>query len=439
MWLAGACAGWLLVGLVLRLQLLDEPRQFPRDERVWLMVGTSLLERGEPVSWSMFSKVYERKEEVTFDGERQVAVVPYLDHPPLFALGMGVWASLFGGAGAAPLPWAVLRLPMIGVAMLTMVMTAMLVRALWGTTPAVLTLAAFAVFPAHVAASRFVTPESVIALLLVACLYVVAQLDSERDGRAARLGLIFLGLAGGSAVWLKLSGIVVPATVIVLAAARRNWSAVRWAGGATLLSVLLLAAWGAYYDWSAFMSVLHEHSSRPQSFWHSWRLVTDPDLGYWRLRDPALIVGFIGLLGLAADAGIARRARLYVLVPLLNLFLLFLFVAPVEAYGWYRYVWFPLLAMGLGYAAWQLYRGSLAYLILALPMAAVLMEHVAPGTRLQHKVWLLGLYGLLVWVLVAGGRRQTVRQIAAWLLLWLLFGLQAGWGLWLVSETSLGS
>ncbi len=119
-----------------------------------------------------------------------------------------------------------------------------------------------------------------------------------------------------------------------------------------------------------------------------------------------------------------------IFAPLLNLSLLFLFIAPVEAYGWYKYLWFPWLAIGLGYVFTALGRGAMAYYILLLPFIALLLEQVGlPVTHAQRKSLVLVLYGLVVATAVLNTYRPkiAIKPVVAGLVLAVLFFLELTW------------
>ncbi len=398
----GICIIALFLGLFIRIKNLSSLHPIDLDERSWLLLGTSLLSKGVPSSWTIYWNTYEHLEGLEYGGRTETVVTPYLDHPPLFGLGMGLWATLTDNNTSEPLNWATLRLPMIALALGTIVMTWLFLHRLFNPTFAALTAVAFAFFPSHIIASRFIAPEHAIAFLLVSSLYAFAVIDTPRGKTSHRtVAMATIVTICSLAIFLKLSAIVIPATLGLLALLRKNTTVFLGVAGATLISIFLFLAYGAYYDWGLFLEVLGGHTGRPQSFWHFWSIVTQMDLGYFSLRDPSIIIGFVGLFTLLANRSIPWRKRLYIFVPLLNFSVLFLFIAPVESYGWYKYVLFPLLAIGLGYAATQLVRGRVIYFILFLPLFALLLEHAAlPATQGARKGVLLLAYALVVGAII---------------------------------------
>ncbi|HEX3559386.1 MAG TPA: glycosyltransferase family 39 protein [Pyrinomonadaceae bacterium] len=415
-----------------RAQKLGSLHPFDLDERVWLLTGTSLIQKGTPASWTIFWDKYPHRENMPFGGVNHLVVEPFLDHPPLFALGVGAWAALTGNNGPKPLNWAVLRLPMVLLALATIGVTWLFLRRLCGPPLSSFTLLAFSFFPAHIIASRFVVAENAIAFLLMLCLYafLIVDREAEENPKRAALAKYIIVAVCGLAILLKLSAIVIPATIGLLSLLRKNRPLFKSVVAATLVSVLLFVGYGAYYDWGIFKSVMAGHGSRPQSFWHFWSIVTQLDLGYFPLRDPSVIIGFVGLFTLLADSVIPWEKRLYIFAPLLNFSLLFLFIAPVESYGWYKYVLFPLLAVGLGHVLTELYRGKAAYYVLLLPAVAVMLEQSRlVESQFQRRAWVLLLYGVVAAAILL--RHYTKRinflPVTFGIALVMLFSLELIW------------
>lgn len=373
------CLVVLIVAALARSQNLSALHPFEADEKLWLLMGTSLLQTGTPASWTIYWDKYSPPTTIPLDGENELVVTPFLDHPPLFGLGVGLWATLVGSSPAQPLNWTLLRLPVIALSLAALVATFVFLQRLFNPLFAFLTLAAFATFPAHVISSRFIVAENLIAALLVACLtaftFLECQNQDRERSRMSTMAAVFLYVICSIAILIKLSAIVIPATVGVLAILKKKWTVAGGILASSTLSVVALGLYGAHYDWSIFIDVLAGHSERPQSFWHFWSIITQLDLGYYALQDPSIIVGVLGLFAFLANPSIPWQKRVYLFVPLLNFSLLFLFIAPIESYGWYKYSLLPLIAIGIGYIFYELSRGKVVFYVLLLPWLAVMLEH----------------------------------------------------------------
>lgn len=359
----------ILIAVLLRAGNLGEFRPMDPDEVSWLMVGTSLIKTGKPTAWTMFGGAY---------GKAGIAagetVTPYLDHPPLFSLLVGGWAYWLGETNAAQFNWELVRIPMIVISVLTIIVTWLFVRRVFGGTMANFVLLAFVFFPTHVVTSRIIAAEHLIGLLLILGLYLFAVFETtEKKGvrRATGTGMALLCVVS---LMIKLSAVVIPATLCFLALYRRRWYLGVLLVLSSAVSVLLLLGYGYYYDWAAFVNVVVSHNGRPQNLAYFWTIFTSLDIGNYGMYDPSVIVGFIGVVSLAIWCRIKANAVL-IFTPMLAISFLFLYVAPESLYGWYKYLAYPLMAIGLGYVFTQLYRQKYEYLVFFLPLVSMMLQH----------------------------------------------------------------
>ncbi len=142
-----------------------------QDEIAWSLLGSSLLQTGEPVSWSYFSG-YESVGELTSTdgGARYPLVAPALDHPPLFSLIPGVTLSLLGKAWNEIPSLKLIRAPMVLLSILNLGLFIFwqLRRKVSENEKAVSTLL-FATLPAVVFLSRLVVAENLLVTLILLC------------------------------------------------------------------------------------------------------------------------------------------------------------------------------------------------------------------------------------------------------------------------------
>ena len=413
----------LVVAVLLRAGKLSEFRPSELDEKSWLMVGVSLFDTGVPSAWTIYDEVYGPAGALFGP-----VVKPYLDHPPLFSLFVGGWAYLLGENNPENFHWGLVRWPMIGIALASILVTFLFVRRVFGVAQALLTLSAFVFFPSHIIASRIIAPEHLIGLFVILGLYLYAVYEQTERRRVRLLSVVFLSLLCGTALLLKLSGIVVPAMLILMACYRRR---MRLAFGLTIAagaSVLIFAGYGYYYNWDLFIDLLVAHRNRAQSFSHFWTLFTGLDVGHFGFFDPSIIVGLIGALSLAARRRLEGKG-LYLFAPLLVFSFLFLYIAPWEAYGWYKYAIYPLIAVGLGYVFRQLYQERIVFLILLLPLLSMMLQHSEIlDNQSDRRIMIIVYYALAVWPLLFRNRFLQTKPVFVSLLIHLFF-FEAVWAL----------
>ena len=424
----------LLLALILRGVNLGEFRPIGPDELTWLMVGESLLTTGVPETWSLYRYVYsyppsEQVAEIYIGGvSLWPSVRPYLDHPPLFSLVIGKWALMTDSFSAADrsIKWEIVRLPMLGVAIMTLGLTYFLVKRLWGQGQAFFTLLAFSFFPSHLVTSRFITPEHALGMLLVLALYLFVLFEASNSVVKRRWLLIGLALISIVAPLLKLFGVVVPLTLMLLALWRRRFRVV------VLISMLLLASLGLYawygyhFGWRLFMAVMQAHHDQTQSMVHFWTLFTRLDVGHYQFFDPSMIVGLIGILALVVQPG-KRKVGEYLFAPLLVISLLFIYIAPVYFWGWYKYLIYPFVAIGLGHFFWRLYRAEWIYLFLFIPLLGVMIEQAGLVDSQSYRRSLMVMLYLLFIIVTTGAWRPVVSRGVFVAALVVLFASEVIW------------
>jgi len=416
----------LLIGAVLRLYYIENLHTVEPDEMLWLDAGTSLLREGVPTSWTIRWPYHNWEAYDRVDGG---TVTPWLDHPPLYALMSGGWAMLTGQGEAIEIAWGLQRLPMALVSVLTIFFTYLFVKKVFGNPLALFVLLAFTFFPSEIIASRFALAENVVPLFLMLGLYALAVYLEAASVDVKRLSFGVVAVMCFAAPLLKLSGAVVPLTIILfLFLTKRYWLGLKMVG-ATLAAVGSFVIYAWYYSWGVFVGAQKAHMLREHSFEHFWTLFTKLDVGNYTLVDPSVIVGFIGLVALVLlEAG--QERRMYVFSAVFVLSFLLLYISPVEAYVWYKYPLYPLLALGLGYVFYGLYLEKVAYLILFLPMVGMMLQHsLLFDSQSSRKVAIIFFYGLSVLPLLTGNKLIRLKHVFVVLLL-VMFLFQLVWVEW---------
>jgi hypothetical protein len=252
---------------------------------------------------------------------------------------------------------------------------------------------------------------------------VFEDTDSDRTKRRTRSAMVFLCVA---APLLKLSGIVVPATLAFLALWRGRVRLGAAFTASTLVSFALFSAYGFYYNGGVFAALLTAHHDRAQTFVHFWTLFTHLDIGHYSLFDPSVIVGLVGALFLAAEkrdtlGGVSFFTALFAFS------FLFLYVAPWEAYGWYKYALYPLLAAGLGYVFASLYERRVVFLVLFLPLLSIMLQNSGILVeQADRRMMMILFYALTALPILARGRFMQFRSVYISLLIYLFF-FEAMW------------
>ncbi|OGY38011.1 MAG: hypothetical protein A3I08_01355 [Candidatus Andersenbacteria bacterium RIFCSPLOWO2_02_FULL_46_11] len=345
------------------------------DEVAWLDVGMSIIRTGAPTTWTIGWDYHNWDAYWHVDNTGVMPVVtPWLDHPPTFGVLAGGWALLTGHHNLENPNWTLLRIPMIVISVLTLFFTYLAVTNVFGSKLALFTLFAYTFFPSSVIASRYILPENAVTLLLVISLAV--QSFSGKKFKS-KLGQIMV-LAWQSIICyvapaIKMSGLVVPVTLSFYHLRQNKFKRGLWFLIVGLLAVVSFITYGWIYSWPVFIGAQTQHALRPNTFAHFWTLFTKLDVGHFPLFDPSIIAGLIGYFLLMAVSN--EKQKLFLFIPFLSITGLMLYVSPVEAYGWYKYLLYPLIAIGLGHIFKELCEGKYYYWVLFLPLIMMLMEN----------------------------------------------------------------
>lgn len=419
---------FLLIATWLRFVNSDTLHTLSRDEYSWILAGTSLLETGKPTSWTIkwpfyHWNIYESVRNGVFDGERYSLVTPWMDHPPLFALAIASWVKITDQNIYAP-NWIYVRTPMIAVAIATMLLTFLLTKRLFGENPALFTLAAYTFFPAAIISSRFTISENVLSLWLIASLMSIYVVLSNRSNKHRQIALVILLILSFTAPLLKLSGLLVPGSAVLLLLLRKQYRLATYVTVAAALGLGTFTLYGWWYSWEVFTSTQLTHSLRPQSVTNFWSIFHQTIVPRVSLFDPSIIVGFIGLAMLLIDR--QNKNRHFLLAPLFMGIVLLLLVAPIEEYSWYKFPLYPLLAIGLGWITHQFWKGVNFSALLLLPLLIFMAEQALTFTQWQQKLFIITLAGVLVlWLLLK--KQSLLKQLLSIYLILSLFLLEALW------------
>ena len=102
-------------------------------------------------------------------------------------------------------------------------------------------------------------------------------------------------------------------------------------------------------------------------------------------------------------------------------------MAPTTAYGWYKYVIYPVIAIVLGYVFSELWRRRVVWFVLFLPLLSMMLEHSGIladpwDRRIMVMVW----YSLVGVAVIFRNRWLQIRPVFLSLLLF-LFSFEVLW------------
>lgn len=364
----------ILVGVGLRLWNLGEipPRGETADEYAWIFLGSSLIQEQKPIAWSYFP--YPEYDHRTIQGMYFPVVEPAMDHPPAFSLIPGLVQTIGGQPWDNPLPLFFLRLPMIGLSLLTMILLYRWAITWMDSRAALLTLALYAVSPTTVLGNRMILAENFITPLVLGQLLL---LDQPLRSRWAQWGIQVINFLHPLT---KIAALVFSFAHMVALATEKRWRELLPVLASVFLGVAALVFYASLFDPQQFLQI----QMLQGSFRHTTFLTTL--LAFFGKPKAIDTVFFDGLLTAAKFAFIILAFNLPQKLPAKRMYIfsltymLFLAATVGEwvqspgtggghgAYGWYWYPLYPLFFSALGYILWQtIHTGKrAAFLILSL-------------------------------------------------------------------------
>ncbi len=398
--------------------------QFPShdataDEKAWTWLGASLLTEGQPTSWSLFDS-YHDDFIYTKSSLGAPLVRPALDHPPLFSFIPGLF-HLLSGQGVFDLPsQTAIRFPMVFIGTINVFLLVLIVFRLTDNKSALLCSLLFASSPLVVASSRLVVADNVLAtVVLVVSLCFV--LKKER--------LLWLMILSAVAVLIKVQGVFIGAGLILYFWTEKKYQSAAMIFGSIILGFLFFSLYGAFFNWSLFISIFVEQSQRVAglaTLLHRFFFYPSLAAKIWPTAEKSLL--FVMTIGVVI---VKQRDKFFRLMgSLLMAYLVVALIAFDETNinGWYEYALFPIffictlpiikhiLTMSSRLGLWLL------WLLISLPlikMLAVNLGQLEPFSMFVRK--LLPLAGGVVYLLWS----KKVQKMLTWGFFVVLIGLQA--------------
>lgn len=345
----------VVLGLLLRYHGLSRvplPGE-SMDEYSNSWVGLSLIRLGVPVGRSGLLGYGENDYRyinvdgvfaTTAGGSPLEINKPWFDHPPGLGLITGGYAYLRGARVFEDTTARLIRIPMLGFSVMTMLGVYVLTKLIMGMGTARLALLLIATSPLIVVTSRMVQAENALVSLWLWSLIFLKLYSDKKEVRWLLMGAIVAGLT----TWFKVTGVaVVLSGLIILISNNKKWrEGLKEAGvfgliGAAFLSLFIIYGW--VYDWDLFWKVWLSNSSRPYNigFEAIFNLLTSTKVTVSKyLSDGWPLIGWIAVMWRLQKKWGEREK--FLLVPLGVYLALFLWMGS-SAYGWYRIPLLPFL------------------------------------------------------------------------------------------------
>ncbi len=318
-----------------------------QDEAAWTMLGASLLQTGQPASWSFFAG-YQTYAVLESDGAKFRVVRPVLDHPPLFSLLPGAVQTIMGHPWLSIPSIKLARFPLIVLGALNLILFAVwlyrLPTKMIGNFGRAAALLVWATAPSFVLLSRLVVSENLIVTGTLGLL-LATTIKSARGRWLQWVILLLLPLT-------KISGLALAAGEVVanwLIQPTRRWSVIIVAAAG--LGLLLLYA--GLIDFNLFWQIQVQQAQRDTGLLTLFSSqLWQPTLVQKQFADVWITLGYLATFGwLLLSAKEDKHERQLAILFIAQLSFMVLSVGELTVHGWYRIVLLPFFAYSLGWLA----------------------------------------------------------------------------------------
>lgn len=322
------------------------------DEQLAAWNGYSLLENGQPRSWTLWPAEYGGlvpMEVTQYFGRTFHVISPYFEHPPLLHLLVGAAGHLGGAREYREVRVGDIRLVPIGLAALNLLLMVLIGRRIerrridQGGMGPYLGALLYAVLPWIVIQTRVVKEEALLTTLSLACIWFFLRF---RESRVTR-DLVIASVLAGLATLTKVPGFVfvIALSMLVLREAGPRKMALTVAIAVPLSALLLV--YGAVYDWQLFLLTQRIQTSRMVHFNIFLRFFDDGLINH-----NVVGRGWLLFLWLGTMASLHRRPlrdAAVIGVPLMAYLASIALGSGTWTYGWYVTPLLPWLCLGAGF------------------------------------------------------------------------------------------
>lgn len=337
-----AVIGILLLGFYLRINNYTKypPRGASSDEYTYTFLGMSLLQTGNPTSWSNFPSYesHAKRQNITIRGIYFPLVTPYFDHPPFNGLLVGGWALLNGQNTFQKVQIATIRQIPIVLGMITAYLVYLLALHAYGKRSAIWALLIYSTATIFVIVGRTVFAEN-----LLTPLFLLSLLILQRTKKFTAKHMVVLALIAGISFWTKELGIVVFLSTLSFLIFYKVTS--RLIAVFFLLSIFIFLLYGLYgymYNWELFLSIISAQSGRTVGANTLYTLFFHPISVNKLYFDGWYLMGFVSFFASFFDI---EKNKFFLIPSFLYFFLMLFSLSNEGEMGWYMLPMFPFFAI----------------------------------------------------------------------------------------------
>ncbi len=312
------------------------------DEYAWTWLGISLIEDHVPSSWSPHAVYEGHRKYVKYQDTGFWIVKPYLEHPPFFGLVAGVFAKLNGVHGMFQLTIDRIRPLALILGLSSILALFLLVKEVYDEKTALISSFIYAIIPTVVVGSRIVQNENFFIPLFLFSLYLTVKFIKTGNPWFRNSAAIICGILTLSKVpWFA----AVFAVIAILFYFRKYLDVLKFmAIVIPIFSIFIL--YGVHFNSGLFVDLWKLQLQRYDLAFNSiFALFTEPFLVDRYTVDGWIYFGWFAFFLLLAKDFIKNYLPI---LGLLGYLAVFVFAIPNEpGHGWYRYPFYPFLAISL--------------------------------------------------------------------------------------------
>lgn len=349
------------------------------DEYGFAWAGISLIEKKIPESWTTLEGLYPSYDyriinvDNLYDHDKNkapfVIVKPWFEKPPLFSLLIGGYSYLKGARLYETTSTAIIRLPMLKIAPLTTVLIFWLASRFYGYKIGLLSAFLYSIIPTFLISSRMALSENgYIPLFLGAVISADYFL-----GKKERKYLVLAGLFAALGILFKIPALAILLSLILIFLRRLNFRKniknILTPILICISAVLLYFAYGYVLDWETFINVL---SSQNNYFYGAGSesfssVLVGSKVALKYLTDGWILLAWMAAFYVGATEWKQNKGGTILVLCLFSYLMTFLYFGG-EAYGWYRYPFFPFLVIVLARVIYLLWEKRSVYLFAVLSL-----------------------------------------------------------------------
>ena len=333
----------ILLGFLLRYNnIYTWPRHGATfDEFAWTWLGINLIQKHTPISWSSQPQ-YTNRKHLIYQKAAFFLVTPYLEHPPFFGLVAGSFALANGAKDMYHVELKTIRPLALILGTLSILLLFLLAQELYDKKTAFIASLLYATIPTVVVGSRIVQNENFFLPMWMLSLFLITKYIKRKKS-------IFLYSASflcGLLVISKIPWVAAAISIFLILIFLKKYTAAFKFLILPVIFFLGFIGYGLYFDAALFIRLWGLQLARYDiGFTSIYALFQKPYLIDRFYLDGWIYWGWFSIILLLIKD---LRKNIFVVIPVLSYFIIFLAGIPDEAgHGWYRYPFYPFLIISI--------------------------------------------------------------------------------------------